>query len=247
MKNLTLLLSLLLLPAGAAAQESRRGAPTPETALRDLLANAAAWDALGPGEDLPKNLPDADDAAIAVLRQVFEQRPAAELDAFASELGRLFRDGTKFQSIKAFRALTRAGSEHGDGTRYAGAVEVFIRIYESFEDRSHPKAKDALRGIAYAEGWEYIRALYAASEKPPPCTKFPQSPSDNPCPNVSTWCDAGKLLMKYGEGSSHIRKDGDDIVVVWGYSDEGPDPDEYYSLCEYAMKGEDGRWGLVRF
>ena len=67
MKNVMLLLFTLLPPMGTVAQEvdmlPRKGRvlvngewqfPTPETALRDLLANAAAWDAWGPGEDTHK-------------------------------------------------------------------------------------------------------------------------------------------------------------------------------------------------
>ena len=75
---------------------------------------------------------------MAILKQTFEPRTAAELDAFAEELGRIFRDVTEDQSRKAWFALFRA-SCGVNGTLYGGSVAVFERVYESFEDRSHPK------------------------------------------------------------------------------------------------------------
>ena len=242
MKNVMLLLFTLLPPMGTVAQEvdmlPRKGRvlvngewqfPTPETALRDLLANAAARGALGPWEDLPEDTPDWRAAAVAVLRQVFNTRPAAELDAFANELGRLFRDGTKNQSHNAFQALTDAGSEHeDDGTRYAGAMDLFIRIYESYEVRTHRTADKALFGIFLTGGVDYVRHVFETSEKPPACQRRPTRPGfsepENPCPNVSTWCVAGRLLMIF--------------------LSEGPHPDEYYPLCERAIK-IDGEWWNV--
>ena len=237
MKNVMLLLFVLLLPVGAVAQEvdmlPRKGRvlvngewqfPTPETALRDLLANAAVWDALDPGEGTPGGTPDWRAAAVAVLRQVFNTRPAAELDAFANELGRLLRDGTKNQSRNAFRALRNAASElRDDGTRYAGAVDIFIRIYESYEVRTHTRAEKALRGVLYAGGVDYVRQVFEASEKPPACQRRSNQPGfpepENPCPNVTTWCSAGRTLMTI---------------------EEGPHPDVFFPLCELAKRGKDG-------
>ena len=121
MKNLVLSLLVLMLPAVAAAQETRvhykKGLvmdngtwqkPTPETALRALMTQEVA---------------DSDPAA-AVLRQVFHPRPAAELDAFAAELGRLVLEGTSAQSFRAQLALVFAAADsYGGGTPYAGAVD----------------------------------------------------------------------------------------------------------------------------
>ena len=76
--------------------------------------------------------------AEAILRQVFETMPAAELDAFAEELGRIVRDGTSFQSSRAAGVLIAASRDHDEGTPYTKSTEILINIYESLEDRIHP-------------------------------------------------------------------------------------------------------------
>ena len=238
-----LLLLTLMLPAIAGAQETpmkyrkgavleggERRAPTPITAMCDLLANAAAWDQVGEFDDAPEDTPDGEHATVAVLRQTFEARPAAELDAFAEELGRLFRDGTEYQSENAFLALWWAAGPSSDGTPYASAVDVFIRIYESFEGRVELKSNSALRGVLYTGGLEYVRSVFNTSEQPPICTWLSRIPEltqpelatpypNSLVPNTSTWCVAGWLLLEFGEG---------------------PHPDEYYPRCEQATKGADG-------
>ena len=152
MKKLMLSLSLLLLPAGAQAQEAEDSykhkygavmvdgvwrAPSIEMALRLLMA------------DDPDQYYYAKSAAVAILKQVFEPQTAAELDAFAEELGRIFRDGTEEQSRKAWFTLVNASCGL-DGTLYGGSAAVFERVYESFEDRSHPRAQKARHGAASA-------------------------------------------------------------------------------------------------
>ena len=181
------------------------------------------------GERTPEGTPDGEAAAVAVLRQVFNTRSAAELDAFADELGRLLRDGTEYQSYNAFWALRAAGSElRDDGIRYAGAMDLSIRIYESYEVRTHRIGRRALFGIFLTGGVDYVRHVFETSEKPPACQRRPTRPGfsepENPCPNVSTWCVAGRLLMIF--------------------LSEGPHPDEYYPLCERAIK-IDGEWWNV--
>ena len=169
MKNLMLLLLAFLLPFGTRAQETvvmpKRGmvmqegvwqAPTPATALRAVMAHEE---------------PDADVVAVAVPRQTFDTRPAAELDAFAADLGRLVLEGTGSQSFYARMALIFAASDYYEGgTPYAGAVDVFIRLYESLEGRTHPRAHIVLVGLFQAGGADYVRDLFKASEQPSePC------------------------------------------------------------------------------
>ncbi len=230
MKNLTLLLLVLLLPASAGAQEAivlpERGmvmeagvwqTPTPTTALRALMAQK------GPGSY---------EAAVAVLRQKFDTRPAAELEAFAADLERLITDGTEIQSIAADLALIFAASDYQDGIPYAGAADVFIWVYESLEDRSHPKAYGALSGVYTTGDVDYVRDLFKASEQPlEPCFQSgearylvpgedppPLPPKEEWCPNTSVWCQAGRVLLSGG-------KDGRPDPAA-------PDPELHAPLCE---------------
>ncbi len=130
-------------------------------------------------------------------------------------------DGAKARSFDVLLALLSAASkDYGKSTPFAGAFDVFIRIYESFEDRTQPKARSALYGVFHTGGVDYVRALFEASEQPPPCTPYcgavvrreGEWPPANPCrPNYSTWCEAGALLMRN--------------------TDEGPDPAVWEPLC----------------
>ena len=196
MKILMLLLLACLLPVGAGAQPKpgmlkENGAwknPTPETALHAImtLENGASQ------------------AAVAILRQAFDMRPAGELDAFAAELARIMVNGDNAESAEASIALIFAAKEYGGGTPYARAVDVFIRVYELFEDRTHKIAGDALYGVFKTGGEDYIRNLFNSSEQPPPCTECGSfvdcSEVETPCPNVCTWCVAGELLVNTPDG-----------------------------------------------
>ena len=154
--------------------------------------------------------------AEAILRQVFETMPAAELDAFAEELGRIVRDGTSFQSYQAADALIAASRDHGEGMPYAKSAEIFIGVYESFEDRMDSRTRGVLFGIWQSGGKDYVRDLFNASTKPPECqncdgtAKISCENVENPCPNAGTWCQAGVVLMS---------------------ADEGPSVDEWAKLC----------------
>lgn len=101
---------------------------------------------------------------MAVLRQSFEQRSAAELDAFAGELLRLMREGTWWQQTDARMVLLAAADAHGDGVPYAGAVDAFLQLYESFSDKASKGAKAALGGVFDAGGVEQVRGVFEASE-----------------------------------------------------------------------------------
>ncbi|WP_419938214.1 hypothetical protein [Candidatus Palauibacter sp.] len=201
-------------------------APSPAVALRALMVPHE------PGHS--GNAP-----AIAVLRQQFEPRSKAELDAFAAELLGVMREGNGDQRRDAaIVLLVAANSESKDGvwpadpgTPYAGAAEVFRRLYESYEDPLSGEAKTALADLLDSGGIDYVRALFEASEPPPPCQ--PQGGGvrsgerhemDNPCPNPpNMWCQAGKLLL-YGAELAHERS-------LAG----APDRVRYRQLCESGV------------
>ncbi len=169
--------------------------PTTEKALELLMLDSENGGTSEPAE--------------AILRQVFEVMPTAELDAFAEELGRIVRDGTKFQSHLASWALVMASDDYGRGTPYAKSTEILINIYESLEDRTiHPRASGILLDVWHSGGKEYVRNLFNASTKPPECqdcdgtAKISCKNVENPCPNVGTWCQAAGVLSLYDEGPS---------------------------------------------
>ena len=201
MKRIVFLSVALLVPAGTGAQEKER---PPE---KGMVMEAREWRALTPATALRTLLSDADglvgrEAALAVLRQRFDTLPAAELDAFADELLRVIRDGTRPQRHHAHMALILAANTYENperGVPFAGATHAFVRLYESYDDRLGDEADAALRGVMKTGGVEYVRRLFEASEQPPPCEHPPMMPGRempvNPCPNVCTWCQAGGLLV----------------------------------------------------
>lgn len=218
MKRLMLSLLVLLLPAYAGAQEVPRQTPpergmvldqnewrtpTPVTALRELQ-NAVASDVGG--------VLNGQQATVAVLRQTFDNRSTMTLDAFAHDLVTLVREGPEHQAHAAYMALIQAGTVYDDpdrGVPYSGAADAFIGLYESYVDRVSTEAEKALYGVFHTGGVEYVRDLFGASEQPPECQYPSQSERPdgqrgenltNPCPNRSTWCMAGGLLVRNGEG-----------------------------------------------
>ena len=242
MKMTRIVLLVWLIPSAAAAQELpahyKKGmvqehgtwqVPSVATAMQALLAAAEAADTADQTGIDVRTIPDGVAPAVAVLRQVYERHPPGELDALADELARLFRDGTYFQSSKAWGILVDVGLDFDlEGIRYARARKVFIRLYESFEDPFVPRARQALHGVIATGGEDYLLALFNRSTQPPECTRAQWHldsqgqlvPPENPCPNISLWCDAGGLLLEK--------------------SGKGPDPDVYYPLCELAEILPDG-------
>ena len=221
----------------AHAHEVRGAAPEP-----GMVPVSGTWQAPSPAAALralmePHEPGDSGNApAIAVLRQQFEPRSRAELDAFAAELLGVMREGSEEQRRDAaIVLLVAARSESNDGvwpadpgTPYTGAAEVFRRLYESYEDPLSGEAQTALTDLLDAGGIDYVRALFEASEPPPPCQ--PQGGEvrsgecremDNPCPNPpNMWCQAGKLLL-YGVELAHE-----------GPLAGAPDRARYSRLCE---------------
>ena len=199
-------------------------APTPETALLALTTRY---------HHPFRTNPEA--AAYALLRQAIEPRPEKELDAFADQLLQLLRGDNDAYRDRASLALSVAAIttlEPGNpGTPYARAVDVFIRWYESFEDRTDPMAVRALTHIARVGGMDYIRNVFEASEQPPPCyqphyggrvrpgeTPPQPLPEEEWCPNVAVWCIAGAWLLE---------------------DENGPDPQLHSQLCARLRFDED--------
>ena len=237
MKRIMLFLLVHMSPVGLEGQDKdrppKRGmvlesgewqAPTPATALR-------AVEMLTVEESTTSYLRGLD-AARAVLRQQYYTHSDTELDAFASELVRVIREGNEAQVDAAYSTLTNAALEFDDapeeGVPYLGALDAFIGLSESYEDRLGREADRALHAVAQTGGFDYIRDLYESSEQPPECQwpaqraiEYPdgewrfqtREELENPCPNVCLWCQAGALLVIY--------------------TDDGPDEELWSGLCEY--------------
>jgi hypothetical protein len=167
--------------------------PTPEAAIRALVSDGAY---------IP---------IVAVLRQEFGPRSAAELDRVADRLVSLIVDGGPRTEVKAAVALSIAGIEDRRGTPWPGVRTAFIRTYETLRAREDRRAALYLGDVFEFGGEDYVREVFGASERPPPCVFGPppnvagaepeaREPL-NLCPNRGyTWCDAGRVLIEHGEG-----------------------------------------------
>ena len=76
--------------------------------------------------------------AVAVLRQEYESRPAAELDALANAVADLIlasdpEHGTEEHSLQsdAFTLLDAAASGGGRGAPHPGSFDALVRVYET--------------------------------------------------------------------------------------------------------------------
>ena len=190
----------ILLPTGAAAQRmdtsglvrDERGewrAPTHATALAELMAEE------------PNPAP-----AIALLRQTHATYSSAVLMNFADEMVRVILEGSDEQARNAKISLLVAGDSrwpNQPGTRYAGTVDAFVKLYESYETSSRD-ARLTLLAVERVGGTDYLVDLLDSVDVPPPCQYPPQviyvgmeapPPPENPCPNVSVWCDAARALL----------------------------------------------------
>ena len=234
MKNLIALMLTALLASGALAQTKdgmhfKNGvwiAPTPQSALDAILS--------GEGDGMVAN------HAAAVLRQKFDRRSAAELDAFAEELGRIFVEGNYMQSVRAGSALTHATLESGEGIPYTKSRDLFIRIYESVRGTDVILASRALSKVFHTDGEDYVRDLFHKSPKPEkPCSpggivSLGELPEEPVCPiEHDPWCDAGEILA-----SNAIRNK----LVPPLPTD--PPPEDIYPYC-YGWEVEDGDVNIV--
>ena len=211
-KRLCLVLISIACPGVATGQEAERLPANPATAASVLAAIRApyAYDSSRGYEQLPKV------RAAALLRQRYEARSRAELDAFADELVRIVLAGRVEGS-----ALSRAGGdalsalalssvvgEKGD-IPYEGAWDALYRIWEA-ETRTAPPGErwdyyGALRRLHRIEprgrGRDLLYAEIAAAEVPTWGTYPPWRPGDTPeepVLSVSTpWCTLVRMVWQY--------------------------------------------------
>lgn len=167
--------------------------------------------------------------AVALLRQT-HGHTAREVQAMTDELVRFILEGTQEEASLAAVILTTAAAADYPGLPYDGAVDALIFAYKTLDARSDAHAEVALGDVfrANARGVGYVRRMFESHEPPPPCQlagrgrtivvdsgpPIPPPVIDNPCPNVSKWCDAGRLLLD-AEGGP-------------------PDREEFSRLCEWG-------------
>ena len=157
-------------------------APTPETAMSKLL------DADGSEETFW--------AVAAVLNQTYKSYSPTELDAFATEVGRIFVEGDDWPASDAAMAL-----------RIADRYDIIIEIYESREPGSNRPSTSGLFNMLRTgeEGRDYLRKVLSNSEKPQICNENPRSgiiyPELKFCDlQEGLWCKAGFELIGYPGG-----------------------------------------------
>ncbi|MXW13447.1 MAG: hypothetical protein F4120_10705 [Rhodothermaceae bacterium] len=132
-----------------------------------------------------------------MLNQAYKSYSAAELDAFATEVGRIFVDGEPWQAMNAGEALVIAD-------RY----DIIIEIYESREPGSNSPSTSALfnmLGRSGENGLDYLRTVLSNSEKPEICNENPRSgiiyPELKFCElQGGLWCEAGSELIGFPGG-----------------------------------------------
>ncbi len=158
-------------------------APTPESAMHRLLESDGSEPTFW--------------AVAAVLNQTHKSYSSAELDAFATEVGRIFVEGDFWQSINAADAL-----------RVADRDDIIIEIYESREPGSNSPSTSALfnmLGGHEGNGLDYLRTVLSNSEEPQICNENPRSgiiyPELKFCElQRGLWCEAGSELIGFPGG-----------------------------------------------
>jgi len=184
-----------MLPANAQDEP-----PDPQPTVREALeALEKGWDPGARDYDLSVRTRPG----IAILRQEFAPRPAAELDAFADRLAAIMADTTLPRHVRnhAVLVLSSAGNPEGNraGTVYSRAFDLLVQVYEGGTDN------DALFTIFRTDperGPAYVRDLFERSERPALCFRGerwgPPQPEDPPdCvgdPRKTTWCRVGRVL-----------------------------------------------------
>lgn len=190
--------------------------PTAAEAMQILMNLSSEYDndSIESGE-----ITRAEYVLFAVIQQGLEVQSSINLDAFVSDLFQIWLEETGWRSEIASQALRDASFRtHHDGSLYPGVANELIRIYESIDDYPGLSANDVLLmlsecGDIYPEciGINYVRNVFNSTPKPPVCSRTSNFAPDNPCPNISPWCDAGKFL---------IGQPG------------GPDREEWEALCK---------------
>ena len=205
-----LLMLCLLLPATVAAQQGRTPArglvlddagelrpPTPALAMQALMEPKQ-------GHNNP------DEPAIAVLRQTYEPRSAAELDLLVARLAQVALEGEGEPQRYARLALSAAADDgEGRGTPYPGALSALIGVYERAIEQDDDYAQRHLFSIYFAgsRGEGYVAGVLQTTPVPSRCMPTGLVERDglaadgidpnNPCPNESPWCDAGVILRDF--------------------------------------------------
>ena len=250
-------LALLLAPGGGLGQE-REDRPPGERRLGPgmVLDEDGGWrpptlaDALGalrgdPDVALPVGV-QRFDPALAVLRQEYGPRPAAELNELANALADLIlasdpEDMTEeyYAQSEAFSVLSTA-ARGGRGPPHPESFDALVRVYETIVaealagggtdpvaelTRRGPggslRLRGALRSIFQADragpGADYLLAVIAASE-PPKLEDWYRLPQ-------SLWCEAADIIRS-GAGAppeeNPRRGELPDIAL---------DDDMFYQLC----------------
>lgn len=192
--------------------------PTAAEAMQILMGLSSEYDndSIESGE-----ITRAEYVLFAMIQQGLEAQSSINLDAFVSDLFQIWLEETGWRREVAYLALSDAGfGKYHDGSLYPGVANELIRIYESIEDyyprlsASHVLYMLSECGDIYPEcmGINYVRNVFNSTPKPPVCSRTSHFAPDNPCPNISPWCDAGEFL---------IGKSG------------GPDREEWEALCKW--------------
>ncbi len=156
------------------------------------------------------------DLLTAVIQQGLEPQPRTDLDAFVEDLFEVWISESGWRGQIAEWAITDAGaSRYYDGTPYLGVMNKLIDMYESIGDNSHRFSSTYILSIL-SQGWgiSYVWDVFNSTDKPPVCSKTSVFAIDNPCPNLSPWCDAGEYLIGLAGG---------------------PDKDEWENLCQWVV------------
>ncbi len=202
MRRLLALLMLMAIPTAVEAQHGlvldengERHPPTPASAMKAVMEG-------GPGQSRYEPV-------VALLRQQFDPRSDAELDAIVDELVKVILDGDVEPARHATVALilaSRSDDEY-EGVRHPGAVDGLVRVYESAQSDGDENTFMHLDNIATAGNVAYVADVFESTLPPPPCTPRGGAVNfkalaesgvdpDNLCPNVSEWCDAAVVLTR---------------------------------------------------
>ena len=226
--------------------------PTLDEAIRALTMKQ--------GEPIFGKGQNPDDLLVAMLRQTFERRSRAELDAIADAAVELALsvddyDGMMRVSLASWALIhSQRPTRKGDGIPYAGALEALVRIYETRVERLVDNAADPFKEMAVKRldgtltgddilpsyalsrlygatgGRAYVRELFERSEPPPVCPEVWLA-SEGPPPGCPT--PPGSTWCE--TGVLLFNRD-------WNLRENGPNPaapEGFYERC--SRSGSPGR------
>lgn len=231
MTRLMFVLTALVIPVAAAGQE-REDTPEDVSSILGKVFDGGEWRIPTFAEalralDEPPAVGHWGEPAVAVLRQTFGHS-LVEVGAMTDELVRRILEGDEEQESRASVVLVTAADPDYPGVPYAGALDALIGVYELRDTNGDDRAELSLGDVFRAGGLAYVRRMFESHEPPPPCQPprrgrivvvdggppIPPRVIDNPCPNVSKWCDAGRLLLDVEGGPA--------------------DREEFLRLCEWG-------------